>query len=400
VPVPGTEVEAYAKNIADLIERDDAVEAFANNPPLIGRFQGDVVILQTLPRLTARLRAAREELGVRHEAGELAPAVARGGQRQVPVPIPSIRPLTLADRPRLEAALASSNTPLASYAFAPHYIWRNLFAYSWAEIERHFCLFAQYKDGIYMPLPPLGMEPFSPEGRGEGEGSRFCAEALTQAFAFMRASNKGSAVSRVENVPEEQKPLVEALGYRVQPKDPEYLYRTRDLAGLVGDLYKSQRAACNRFVREHRYRYEPYKDDDRDACLALHREWAAQKLEAGTDAAARLMLADSESAHRAAVTDHQALGLVGRVVRVGERIRAYTFGYRRNPAVFCVLLEVTDRRIPGLAECIFRECCREADAQGYEFVNTMDDSGLATLARSKQAYHPVRLVPSYIASEQ
>ncbi|MGH7408110.1 MAG: hypothetical protein ACREKF_08905, partial [Candidatus Methylomirabilales bacterium] len=75
-------------------------------------------------------------------------------------------------------------------------------------------------------------------------------------------------------------------------------------------------------------------------------------------------------------------------------------GYHRTPSVFCVLLEVADRRIPGLAEFIFRECCREAVEGGYEFVNTMDDSGIPTLARSKQAYHPLRLVLSYIASER
>jgi len=92
--------------------------------------------------------------------------------------------------------------------------------------------------------------------------------------------------------------------------------------------------------------------------------------------------------------------LVGRVVRVDGHIRAYTVGYQRTPSVFCVLLEVTDRRIPGLAEFIFRESCREAVEGGYECVNTMDDSGLPSLARSKQAYHPLRLLPSHIASER
>jgi len=389
----GEGIEAYANKIAELIEREDSLETFAHNPALISRFQEDVVILRSLPRLSARLGVAREELGVRRET------------RTAPV----LRPLTLAGRVRFEEALASIDTPLAPYAFAFHYIWRELFTYSWAEIEGQFCLFAQYADGIYMPLPPLppgGEEvgtlsyPSPLAGEGWGEGDRSFSEALKQAFAFMRASNKGSAVTRVEHVSEEQKPFFETLGYRVTPKDPDYLYRARDLARLAGDRYKSQRAACNRFVREHRYRYSPYQEDDRDACLALFHDWARQKVQAGVDSTARQMLADAESAHREALTHHQALGAVGRVVRVAGHIRAYTVGYQRTPSVFCVLLEVTDRGIPGLAEFIFRECCREAVERGYEFVNTMDDSGLPHLARSKQAYHPVRLVPSYIASER
>jgi hypothetical protein len=62
------------------------------------------------------------------------------------------------------------------------------------------------------------------------------------------------------------------------------------------------------------------------------------------------------------------------------------------------LFEVADRSIPGLAQFIFRECCREAARRGHEWVNTMDDSGLPSLARSKMAYHPVRLVPQCIAT--
>lgn len=211
--------------------------------------------------------------------------------------------------------------------------------------------------------------------------------------------NGGSGVSRVENVPEERVPELQALGYRVKPKDPDYLYRTADLVALAGDRYKSQRAACNRFERERRHSFEPYRDSDRDACLALFREWAAQKQAAGLEEAGRHMLADSESAHREALTHHRELGLSGYVVRVEGTVRAYTFGYERSSSVFCALLEVADRTIAGLATFIFRGFAREAAGRGYELINTMDDSGLPTLAHSKRAYHPVKLVPSYVVTE-
>ncbi|GIW53659.1 MAG: hypothetical protein KatS3mg082_0063 [Nitrospiraceae bacterium] len=61
---------------------------------------------------------------------------------------------------------------------------------------------------------------------------------------------------------------------------------------------------------------------------------------------------------------------------------------------------MTDRTVPGLAAWVFREFSRHALRQGYEFVNTMDDSGLSGLARSKRAYRPDRLVPNWIANAQ
>jgi hypothetical protein len=326
--------------------------------------------------------------------------------------------LTPVNHPRFEQALKSVETPLAQFALPPHLIWKDLFRYSWTEIEGCLCLFAEYADGLFMPLPPLPLTPalspkgrggfsdsLSPGGRGEGEGepptSNFeCAKAAFEtAFALMRERNGGRAVSRIENVPEEWGERLGAMGYRVRSKDPDYLYRTADLVALAGDNYKSQRAACNRFEREHRHALESYRDQDREACLALFRDWSAQKQASGLEETGRHMLADAEAAHREALTRHRDLGLTGHVVRVDGTIRAYTLGYARSSSVWCVLLEVADRTVHGLAEWIFRGHCREAAARGFEFVNTMDDSGLPGLARSKRAYHPLRLVSSCIVTK-
>jgi hypothetical protein len=365
------ELQAYAERIAGLLERDDTLETLADHPRLVGPFQDDVVIVRPLPRLTARFVSQRSRLAS------------------------TLRPLTLADRPRFEQALGGSETPLAAYAFAAHYIWRGLFTYWWAELAGYFCLFAEYADGLYMPVPPL---PLGGNAESADAGAGLHA-ALTQAMALMRERNRGSAVTRVENVPEQMKPALESLGYRLIPKDSDYLYRASDLTELAGDRFKSQRAACNRFERERRYRYEAYDDRHVDDCLALYRIWADQQQARGLSTEAREMLKDAESAHEQALRHHADLGLTGRVVRVDGAIHAYTVGFARTPSVFCVLLEVADRRISGLAQFIFREFCREAAERGHTFINTMDDSGLPGLAQSKQAYHPVRLVPNYVLRE-
>jgi hypothetical protein len=96
---------------------------------------------------------------------------------------------------------------------------------------------------------------------------------------------------------------------------------------------------------------------------------------------------------------YRRLGLTGRVVCVDRTVRAYTFGYRLRGSVFCVLFEIADRTINGLSQYIFREFCREAAAEGCAFINTLDDSGLEGLRRSKHAYRPCRLVSNYVATE-
>jgi len=312
----------------------------------------------------------------------------------------SLTPLTLNDRPHLERVVASTHlggrTPLASWAFPPHFIWRELFSYAWTELNGWWCLFAEYADGMYMPLPPLG--PSSWVGSSSPGPLK---DVLAQVMDFMNTRNGGSGVTRIENIPEEQKDELQQLGCRLVSKDADYLYLTEDLVNLKGDRYKSPRAAYNRFLRAHRVGYTPYRVPDRDACLALLQRWMAQKEEtpltfgSQTNTLARNILADAASAHRTALYHDHALGLCGRVVWVNGMIRGYTFGFERSSDVFCVLLEVTDRTIYGLSQFLFREFCREL--KKYPYINTMDDSGLPSLAKAKRAYHPWRMVANYMA---
>jgi len=356
-------VEQAAEAVAQWIEQDDSVATLAQYPRLIGRFQDDVIVVRTLVRVTERVQAGKTPVHT--------------------------QALGLQDRGRLEAALAAGagyqGTPLDAASFAYHYIWRHRLTYLWAELHGHLCLFAESPDGLFMVLPPLGEGPL--------------AQPLEAAFRFMRERNGDSSVTRMENVPEACVAELRALGYEVAGKEPDYLYAAADLADLAGEAYRSPRAACNRFMREQGGVLEPYDSRDRTACLSLFQEWREQKQRAGPDDWAEALLEDAAGAHETALSAGVELGLTGSVVRVAGRIRAYTMGVWLNPSVFCVLLEVADRDIVGLGPFVFREFCRQARAKGACWINTMDDSGLPSLARAKHWYHPARLLPNYVVTE-
>jgi len=301
------------------------------------------------------------------------------------VPAPSLRPLALEDRSWFEARLAAHPAPgdrLAAHSFPCHFIWRDLFAYEWMELEDHVCLVAGDSEGSFLALPPIGPAP--------------CGPAMAEALGFLSERNKAGALTRIENVPESLAGCCRDLGYRVRPKGPDYLYRRDDLVGLHGDRYKSRRVDYNHCVKQSGPRLRAFRPEDADGCRVLYRQWReGVKGDASADLS-RHMAADAESAHRVGIARAADLGLIGRVVEVEGRIAAYTFGYPLDATTFCVLFETTDRRVKGLGAYIFREFCRELAP--YEFINTMDDSGLDGLRRAKLAYHPIRLVESYIVS--
>jgi hypothetical protein len=106
------------------------------------------------------------------------------------------------------------------------------------------------------------------------------------------------------------------------------------------------------------------------------------------------MLEDSKRCLKLMLDNYRGLSLMGRVVKINQEIKAFTFGFKLNPNTFCILYEITDLSIKGLAQFIFAEFCREL--KQYKYINIMDDSGLANLKKVKLSYHPVKLVPSYI----
>ena len=307
----------------------------------------------------------------------------------------SLRPLALVDRPRFEAALAAhavAGDPLTAYSFPFHFIWQGLLHYEWTELEGYLCLFAGDPDGWFLALPPIGPDPSGP--------------AMSKVFEVLSKRNRAPAFTRIENAPESLAVRCRELGYRVAPKGPDYVYRRADLVALRGDRYKSQRVAYNHCAAHARPRYRPFRPDDAGACLALFQQWCqGVKHDDVSDLAAHLA-ADAEHAHRTGITHASDLGFIGRVVEVEGRIAAYTFGYpltlpsplegegKGEGAVFCILFEIADRNVKGLGAYIFREFCRELGS--YELINAMDDSGLEGLRRAKLAYHPSKLVESYI----
>lgn len=353
-------IEFYAERIACLLEDEHLIQTIADHPALIGRYQDDVVVLRALPRLTRRLQD-------------------KGGASW-------LRPVGRDDYSRFRDVFSQIDTPLAAYALAPHLMWQSSFDYHWTEFSGRLCLFASYQDGLFMPLPPLG--------------PRVSREAVSEAFAVMRSRNHGSGVSRIENIPEDWKADFERWGYRLRAKDPDYLYDATAITELRGDRYKSPRAAYNRFIRTYDAHYAPMRPEDRDACRLLLKRWARQKEAQGLDPVARHMLTDTMTAQETLLAHWNELGVTGRVVWVDDTLVAYAFGYVRSPRVFCVLAEVADRSLDGLAAFIFRQVCREARDGGTEWINTMDDSGLVSLKRSKEQYRPLQLVPSYIATEE
>lgn len=292
----------------------------------------------------------------------------------------------LEQRELVERYLKESPQPLSSFSFVNLFIWKDFFNFELRNIGGALCIFASDQAGTFLYLPPLGKKA----GR----------EVIDDCLVLMRERNKGSGVSRIENVPAAQLIHFPPEQFKCFAKGDEYCYYKKDLVELKGNNYKSKRGDYNYFTKHYRAAYRAFAPADAPECLALYDRWAAARKKDARDETYLYMLEDNRQVH-AAVFKHGAdLGLTGRVVEVDGKIAAYTFGYALNKYIFCVLGEIADVTKKGLPVYIFSQFCDDPDAASFRFINVMDDFALENIQKAKMSFHPTMLFSSFTISPQ
>jgi hypothetical protein len=290
--------------------------------------------------------------------------------------------LSLKDQKLFNRYLGHSFSELAAFSFANIYIWRIIYDIYWAVIQKSLCIFFRDRIGCFMYLPALS--------------ARLNPEAIRQAFMIMDKINGNPDVSRIENIPQEHLYDYRSLGYLCREKYPDYLCLRSDLAQLKGNKFKSQRAAYNYFVKHYDYNVRRLGEQDKTDCLDLFDAWIRERKAQSNDDVYCGMLEDNRKVIREALANYRQLKLEGIVVEIDKEIKAFSFGYKLNTHTFCILYEITDLAVKGLAQFIFRRFSQEL--KNYRYINIMDDSGLENLRKTKLAYKPARLIPAYIAT--
>jgi hypothetical protein len=291
-----------------------------------------------------------------------------------------LKKLEIKDRKLFDQFLNIRPHGLSVYAFENIYIWRALFDIRSKIIRESLCVFFKDRIGCFAYFTPLSKlnDP----------------QAIAGAFNIMDGINRNRNISRIENVEECDLPFFQKLGLKCAEKPAEFLCSISDMEQLKGDDFKSKRWAANYFVKNYVFQYLPYSSADKKPCLQLYLDWMRNRQVKGFDNIYSAMLEDSHNALKILLRDFRYLRCVGRVVKIEGRIRGFTFGFKLNKETFCVLYEVTDLSVKGLAQFIFRKFCSEFKDLSY--VNIMDDSGLKNLKEVKLSYRPIRMTPSYI----
>jgi len=291
--------------------------------------------------------------------------------------------LAIKDKKIFNKYLTRNEHELSVFAFENIYIWKKHFNIFWAIIGDSLCIFFKDSVGCFLYLPPLG--------KSNKPG------VIKEAFEIMNKYNENKELSRIENVEEKDLAFYKKIGYECVEKSCDYICKTSDMIQLKGDKFRRKRAAYNYFVKNYKHEYLPFSLKYKNDCLKLYDAWMKNRKTTNQDAIYQGMLEDSKISLKVLLDSYKDLDLIGRIVKVGGKVKAFTFGFSLNKDMFCVIYETTDLSIKGLSQFIFREFCRES--KKYKYINIMDDSGLENLKRVKLSYHPIKSAKAYIIKE-
>lgn len=242
--------------------------------------------------------------------------------------------------------------------------------------------------------------------RDEGDGFAFSYpagkdEAVKKALeALMEYCRERKCPFRLYNVTEEH--FAQLCGWfpdrfqiRYDRDAADYVYETEKLATLAGKKLHGKRNHINKFKALYPdWSYESLNDDNVEECFQMALKWRNQN---GCDD-------DAEKNAEMCVTLnslrlYKELGLRGGVLKIGEKIAAFSVGEPLCSDTFVVHIEKAFPDIEGAYPMINQQFVLH-ECMDYTYVNREEDTGVEGLRKAKLSYRPVFMVEKGIVTEK
>lgn len=170
----------------------------------------------------------------------------------------------------------------------------------------------------------------------------------------------------------------------------DYMYKSQRLITLEGKKLHSKRNHISSFTRSYEWYYEDISAENIDEVLDCADRWYSEN---------NHRLDKKMETERKAIdfmlTNMNRLCISGGVIRVEDKIVAFTLGSPVNDNVYDIHIEKALPQYSTAYTVINREFAAH-NLQNYEYINREDDLGIEGLRKAKLSYHPDILLKKYI----
>jgi len=284
--------------------------------------------------------------------------------------------INISDKGWIDSLLRLSDFRGTEYCFTNLFVWKHVFQ---TRVARYhdFLLIRSEREGRVVDIFPAG------QGDIKALIRLLMQQAIEEKRDFCMAGVSAAAMARLQEMfPRQFMPVMDR-------NSCDYIYNMTDLRDLQGKKYQSKRNHIARFVELPQWRYERIEVSNIAECIEMNRQWCKE-----ADCRGNSSLRAEMQAATTGLTHFEALGLEGGMLRVDDRVVAYTVGEPLNSDCYIVHTEKAFSDIRGAYPCINREFVRDRMG-GFQYVNREDDAGDEGLRKAKNSYHPVFMQEKY-----
>ena len=291
----------------------------------------------------------------------------------------------LADKIWTDKYIKLENSQGSHKNFTNLFIWEGLFNYRLGEIENY----------LLVKSKPNGeaLRYFFPCGEGELRSAvdYLRADALKENTKLLLVGLTSEQADTLHNLYPGEFSFSEYRDYF------EYVYSLEKMATLAGRKLSAKRNHINSFKKNYSWSIEAISQTNLGECWEMNKEWCISN-----GCVEDFELAQEYCAVKRAFDNFGELGLEGILLRVNDKIVAFTVGEILNSNTYVIHFEKAFTEYRGAYPLINQEFAKiiQEKYPYLKYVNREDDMGKEGLRKSKESYYPEIMVEKITALEK
>lgn len=296
----------------------------------------------------------------------------------------SFKEITLHDKTWMDPLIAAADLRGCHQNFTNIFAWSKIFNYQVARVNDYLVVKGDIEEE--------GKYYFYPAGSGDIKPvlEAMKQDALENNHKFVLMGVSLDNIQTLKNI------YPERFEYQAKRDNFDYLYLLNKLVSLSGNKLHSKRNHINRFKENQKnWSFEMISPDNMGECWEMNVAWCKANMFKGDDG----QIMDELCAVRRCFANYKVLGLEGGLLRVDDRVVAFTMGEKLNSDTYDIHVEKAFSDIQGAYQMINREFAEWIQKTHPEivYVNREEDMGYEGLRKAKLSYHPDLMEEKYRA---
>ncbi|MEG0691950.1 MAG: phosphatidylglycerol lysyltransferase domain-containing protein [Oscillospiraceae bacterium] len=288
------------------------------------------------------------------------------------------RDILIEDKQWIDEILSKRVYLSCEYCFGNHFIWKNAYKIQITRINDYYIVLLHDDAG------DKGTSFLYPAGSGD---IKPVIEALEEYCNVQNIPLRMHSAS-AEDIAKLEELFPGKYEFDSDRDYCDYIYRVEDLTNLAGKKLHGKRNHIARF-KENNWKFEPITKDNFEDCIVMNREWCKIN-DCGRDE----QLKDEVCAIRRSFKYFEELDFFGGLIKIDNRVVAYTIAERLNDDVVVVHMEKAFSDIQGAYPTINRDFVANM-CQSFKYVNREEDLGVEGLRKAKLSYRPAILLEKF-----